>query len=595
MIPNHERFCNYWHYRCLCFFLSGLYPDLSGEILMIFNFIEIFLFALLLIAITYFLGSYISDIYLQKPRWAKILFEWLENLCYRLAGVNANEEMGWKEYVKSLLLFNFIGFIALFFLLLFQHLLPLNPQKFPGVPWPLAFNIAASFVTNTNWQSYAGETTLSYFSQMVGLTVQNFLSAATGLAALIALLRGISRKSSETIGNFWTDLVRSVVYIFLPLSIILSIVLIGEGVVQTLSPYVEVATLENGNQIIPLGPTASQVAIKQLGTNGGGFFNTNSAHPFENPTALSNFFEMLSLMMIPAALTLTYGKMIGSRRQGWLLFWLMFLLWFLGLLLSNFSENLLNPSLGNLSFLEGKETRFGPTFSILWSTSTTATANGSVNTMLDSLSPLSGGVALFNMMVGEVIFGGIGTGLAGMIMFVILTVFLSGLMVGRTPEYLGKKIEKREMQWVVVAILTPGFLMLLGSGMTCMLKNALLSLANKGPHGLTEILYAFTSASANNGSSFAGLNANTDYYNLLIGIIMLLARIAIIVPSLAIAGLLARKRYTPPCQGTFTTDNALFFILLLCVVIIIGALTFFPALSLGPISEQILMLKGKTF
>ncbi len=548
-------------------------------------------FTAVFIAVTPLLGTYMAHVFTGKVHF----FRWLENLCYYISGADPNEEMSWSDYGKALLLFNSLGFITLFFQQLIQGYLPLNPQNFPGVPWALAFNTAISFTTNANWQAYAGETTLSYLTQMLGLTSHNFLSASTGMAALLTLTRGFSRKSTDTVGNFWVDLVRMVVYILLPLSMIMAVVLVGEGVVQTLSPYIEVTTLENGKQTIPLGPAASQIAIKQLGTNGGGFFNVNSAHPFENPTALSNFLEMLAIILIPAATVYTYGLMIGSRRHAWLLFFAMLIFWAAGNLAAFSSEQMQNPLFNAYPNLEGKETRLGVANSLLWTVSTTATGNGSFNAMLDSLSPLAGGIALFNIMLGELIFGGVGVGLCSMIMLTLLTVFLSGLMVGRTPEYLGKKIEKREMQWVVVGVLLPGALILIGSGISSILPEALSSLGNRGPHGLSEILYAFTSCAGDNGSAFSGLNANTAYYNITLGVVMLLGRISIILPSLAIAGSLVKKKTAPRSSGTFSTDSFLFFVLLISVILIVGALTFFPALSLGPIVEQLLMLKGYSF
>lgn len=557
--------------------------------------VQLLSFTGLFICLAPTLGTYVANVFTGKATFAYRILGWLEKLCYRITGANPKEEMSWIEYGKALLLFNFLGFISLFFLQLIQGYLPLNPQNFGAVPLSLAFNTAMSFTTNTNWQSYAGETTLSYLTQMLGLTSHNFLSAATGMAALLTLTRGLIRKTTDTIGNFWTDLVRMVVYLLLPLSIIMAVILLGEGVIQTFSPYVEVTTLENTKQTIPLGPVASQIAIKQLGTNGGGFFNANSAHPFENPTAFSNLLEMLALILIPAASVYAYGIMIGSKKHAWLLLSTMLVLWAAGIFISFGSEHLHNPVIDVYPILEGKETRLGITNSLLWSVSTTATANGSVNATMSSLSPLAGGVALFNMMLGELVFGGVGVGLCSMLMFTLLTVFLSGLMVGRTPEYLGKKIEKREMQWVMLAVLMPGALILVGAGISSILPEALSSLSNQGPHGLSEILYAFSSAAGNNGSAFAGLNANTDYYNLALGIVMLLARISIILPSLAIAGLLAKKKITPPSVGTFSTNSILFIVLLISVILIVGALTFFPALSLGPVVEHLLMLEGESF
>lgn len=557
--------------------------------------IRYLLLAAVLLALTPLLGTYLAALFSGKPTWLHPYLSGLEKRLYTLSGVNEKEEMSWVNYTKALLLFNFFGFIFLFLLLLLQGWLPLNPQHFPGVSWPLAFNTAASFVTNTNWQAYSGETTLSYFTQMVGLTTQNFLSAATGLAALLVLIRGLTRKNSPTIGNFWADLVRSTVYLLLPLSVILSFILVTQGVVQTLSSYVEVTTLEGATQTIPLGPVASQVAIKQLGTNGGGFFNANSAHPFENPTPLSNFLEVLAILLIPAALVWMYGLLVDSKRQGMVILASMLILWAVGLFISHLAEYQTNPLFGAGPLLEGKETRFGIENSLIWSVSTTATANGSVNCMLSSLSPLTGAVCLFNIMIGEVIFGGIGVGLCSMLMFVLLTVFLSGLMVGRTPEYLGKKIEKREIQWVMLAVLMPGALILIGAGLSATLPAALENLGNDGPHGLTEILYAFSSAAGNNGSAFAGLNANTTYYNLMLGVVMIIGRLSILLPSLAIGGILAAKKSTPPSLGTFSTNSILFVMLLISVIFIVGALTFFPGLSLGPFVEHLLMLQGRSF
>ena len=556
---------------------------------------QVLFFVILLIVITPFLSCYIATVFQGQKTVLQPALGWLEKLTYRISGIDPTFEMSWQRYAKALFLFNLLGFFALFLLLRIQHLLPLNPQNFPAVEWSLAFNTAVSFVTNTNWQAYAGETTLSYLSQMVGLGVQNFLSAATGGCALIVLIRGFTRKTQETIGNFWTDLVRQIVYIFLPLSILFAIALVADGVIQNFSPYVEVHTLEGATQIIPQGPAASQIAIKQLGTNGGGFFSTNSAHPFENPSPLSNFLEQLAILLIPASLVFTYGRMVGSKKHAWLLFSVMFFLWALGLAISMYSEQIQNPVLEAMPVLEGKETRFGITGSLLWSVSTTATANGSVNVMLSSLSPLAGAVSMFNIMVGELIFGGIGVGMCSMIMYVLLTIFLSGLMIGRTPEYFGKKIENKEMQWVIVGVLVQGVLILSGAGISSVLAQGLAGVLNPGPHGLSEILYAFSSAAGNNGSAFAGLNANTMYYNLALAAVMLIARVAIIVPSLAVAGLVAKKKTIPPSAGTFSADTLLFTLMLLATILIIGALTFSPAQVLGPIVEHFLMFEGRSF
>ncbi len=556
---------------------------------MLSHWLQLIFFAAMLLLLTPLLGSYLFHIYNKKTIGR------LEMWCYRMGNINPDSEMSWIDYGKDLLIFNVFGLGFLFLLQLVQGYLPLNPQHFGAVSWDSAFNTAASFTTNTNWQGYAGETTLSYLTQMLGLTSHNFLSAATGLAALLALTRGIARYASHTIGNFWVDLVRTVVYLLLPLSILFSLVLVSEGVIQTLSPYVEAAPLEGGKQTIPLGPVASQIAIKQLGTNGGGFFNANSAHPFENPTGLTNFLEMLALVLIPAATVYAYGLMIGSKRHGWLLFFVMFALWAGGTAVAFYAQYVKSPEIDAYPLMEGVETRLGIANSLIWSVSSTVTANGSVNAMLSSLSPLAGGVAMFNIMLGECLFGGVGVGLCSMLMFVLLTVFLSGLMVGRTPEYLGKKIEKREMQWVMLAVLMPGALILIGAGLSSVLPAALSSLSSSGPHGLSEILYAFTSCSGNNGSAFAGLNANTKYYNLFLAVVMLIARLSILLPSLAIAGLLAKKKITPPSTGTFSTQSLLFALLLIGVILIIGGLTFFPALSLGPIIEHLLMLEGRSF
>jgi K+-transporting ATPase ATPase A chain len=430
---------------------------------------------------------------------------------------------------------------------------------------------------------------------MIGLTVQNFVSAATGIAVLLAVIRGISRKTTDKLGIFWTDLTRSTLYVLLPLSILFSIVLVGQGVVQNFKTYETVKTLQGAQQIIPMGPAASQIAIKQIGTNGGGFFNANSAHPFENPTPFSNFLEMLFILLIPAALTYTYGKMVGSTRQGWTIFLVMMILLVAGLSISLYSEYSSNPVFGHLPLMEGKEMRFGITNSVLWSTSTSAASNGSVNAMHDSLSPLAGMVAMINIMLGEIIFGGVGAGLYGMVIFIILTVFIAGLMVGRTPEYLGKKIEAFEVQMAIIAILAPSFVILIFTAWASVSSAGLSSLNNSGPHGFSEILYAYSSAAGNNGSAFAGLNANTLFYNITLGIGMLIGRFGIIIPVLAIAGNMAKKKITPLSAGTFRTDNWLFIGLLIAVILIVGGLTFFPALSLGPIIEHLLMSNGITF
>ena len=555
---------------------------------------QLMLFIGLLVIFSKFFGKYIANVFQEKSVSYPILSR-IENACYKIGGVDENVEMSWKEYGKALLYFNLLGLIFLFLLTYFQGFFFLNPEHLDGVSSDLAFNIASSFTTNTNWQSYPGETTLSYLSQMLGLTSQNFLSASTGLCALFVLIRGISRHAASTVGNFWKDLTRSVVYIFLPLSLILSIFLVSQGVIQTFSPYIKVVTLEKEEQVIPLGPVASQVAIKQLGTNGGGFFNANGAHPFENPSLLTNFFETLAILLVPAALVIAYGHMVGSPKEGWFLFTIMLILFFLSLICALLIEHsLISPHYPQGSW-EGKETRFGDFNSILWMISTTAASNGAVNAMLSSISPLAGGVALLNMELGEIIFGGVGVGLTGMIMFVILTVFLSGLMVGKTPEYLGKKIEKSEMQWVMAAILLPGLLILLSVSLTIFMKDELKNIGNAGPHGLSEVLYTFTSTVVNNGSAFSGFNATSPGYNIVLGILMILGRLSVVVPALAIGGMLAKKKITPPSKGTIATSSFIFAIMLMGSILIVGGLSHFPALSVGPILENALMEQGKLF
>ncbi|MBF0541034.1 MAG: potassium-transporting ATPase subunit KdpA [Nitrospirae bacterium] len=544
---------------------------------------------------TYILGEYMYAVFSKNNyTWLKIP-SIIEIKFYKIMGINPDEEMNYKEYLSVLLIFNFIGAIVLLFILMAQGILPFNPQHLAGVPFWLAFNTTISFVTNTNWQAYSGENTLSYLSQFSGLTVHNFLSAATGITVLLAFARAFKTKPSHELGNFWVDLTKTLIYLFLPLSIILSIFLISQGVVQTFSPYITATTIEGSKQLIPLGPAASQIAIKQLGTNGGGFFGVNSAHPFENATPFSNFLEMISLLLIPAALPYTFGRLIGSRRQGMIIWSAMAILLITGLGIGLWAEYQGNSALSGLPFMEGKEVRFGITNSVLWGVSTTATANGSVNAMHSSFAPITGMIATINLMLGEIIYGGVGTGLTGMLMYVILTVFITGLMVGRTPEYLGKKIEAREIKLAIITILIPSALILIGSMIASTTQMGLSSLGNKGPHGLMEILYTYSSCSQNNGSAFGGLNANTAFYNSSLGICMLIGRLVSIIFPLAIAGNLAQKKYTPPSLGTFPTDNMLFVTLLIGVILIVGGLTFFPALSLGSIVEHILMQKGILF
>lgn len=557
--------------------------------------IQLIIFMSALIVLAPVLGKYMGKVFMGESHIIKPVFGWLERMVYKTTGIDSTEEMNWKKYTYSLLLFNLFGLVLLFLLQLFQGYLPMNPEGVPNVTWHLAYNTAVSFVTNTNWQSYSGENTLSYLVQMLGLTVQNFVSAGTGIAAVLALIRGLTRNTTDRLGSFWVDLTRSIVYVLLPLAIILSFALVGQGVVQTFSHYVHATTLQGAEQVIPVGPAASQIAIKLLGTNGGGFFSANSAHPFENPTPFSNFLEMFALIIIPAGLVFTYGYFVKSKRQAWTIFIAMLILFTAGLSISLWSEYGNNNILNVTGSMEGKETRFGVMNSVLFSVATTATSCGAVNSMHDSLSPLSGMVSMFNIMLGEVIFGGVGSGLYGMVIFIILTVFIAGLMVGRTPEFLGKKVEAFEVKMAIIAVLAPNIVIKLFSAIACSTDAGLGSLTNAGPHGLSEILYAFSSAGGNNGSAFGGLNANTVFYNLMLGSGMLLGRFGIIVPVLAIAGNMARKKITPVSAGTFRTDNWLFVILLMGVILIVGGLTFFPPLAFGPIAEHLLMNLGVTF
>ena len=560
-----------------------------------YDFFQIIIFLGLLIGLTPVLGSYMYKVFTGEKHLMSGPLGWLERLTYKFVGVDATEETNWKTYAFGLLLFNLIGFVFVFLLQLTQSYLPMNPAHLPNVSWHSAFNTAVSFMTNTNWQGYSGETTLSYLVQMLALTVQNFVSAATGIAVLLALTKGLSRKTTDKLGNFWVDLTRATLYVLIPLSIVFAIFLVGQGVIQNFDTYQTAHTLQGTTQVIPMGPVASQEAIKQLGTNGGGFFNANSAHPFENPTPLSNLLEMLAILLIPAGLTFTYGKMVGSKRQGWTIFIVMLILLLSGLAISLYGEYSANPILGHSALMEGKETRLGITNSVLWSTSTSAASNGSVNAMHDSLSPLAGMVAMINIMLGEIIFGGVGAGIYGMVVFIILTVFIAGLMVGRSPEYLGKKVEAFEVTMAIIANLATSFVILLFTAWASVSSLGLSSLNNAGPHGFSEMLYAFSSAAGNNGSAFAGLNANTVFYNLLLGFGMLIGRFGVIIPILAIAGNMAKKKITPVSTGTFQTDNWLFVALLIGVILIVGGLTYFPALSFGPIVEHLLMNNGITF
>ncbi len=565
---------------------------------------QIFILITLLIVISPLMGHYIflilsKDEFLfknVKKVWHPLyLFQKIELLIYKACKVDKLKEMNWKMYLFSILIFNFFGFIILFLLQIIQSWLPLNPQHLTNVPFDLAFNTAVSFVTNTNWQNYAGETTMSYFVQMIGLTVQNFLSAATGIVVVIALIRGIKNKESNYLGNFWVDLTRSIVYILIPFSIVISFLLISQGVVQTIQPYQNIETIEGVSQTVPLGPAASQISIKMLGTNGGGFFNANSAHPFENPTPFSNFIEMFSLLLIPMALPFTFGRLIGAKKQGRTLFLTMLGLLLMGFIIMLFSENYLLPNLEQSGIMEGKETRFGMVNSLFFANITTAVSCGAVNCAHSSLTPISGLILMLNMMLGEVIFGGVGAGLYGMLIFVLLTVFISGLMVGRTPEYLGKKIESKEIKMAILAVLIPNMVILIFTALTLSIPSAYSQVSLSGPHGFSEILYAFTSAAANNGSAFAGLNGNTQFFNIFLGLSMIIGRFGVIIPVLVIAGSLSNKKVIPKSIGTFRTDTPIFSFILIAVILIIGALTYFPALSLGPILEHLLMKSGILF
>jgi K+-transporting ATPase ATPase A chain len=547
------------------------------------------------IGLTPLLGGWMARVFSGERQFLSGALGWLERGIYRVARVDPGTEMTWRTYTGAVLIFNFFGLLALLGLQLGQAWLPLNPQGQPNLDLGLAINTAISFITNTNWQAYSGESTMSYLTQMLGLSVQNFFSAATGIVVLLALVRGLTRADMSTIGNFWADLVRSTVYILLPLSLVLALVLVSQGVVQTFSGYPTVTTLEGASQVVPLGPAASQIAIKQLGTNGGGFFGQNSAHPFENPTPLSDFLEMLAIVLIPAAIVYSYGVMVGNRRQGWSIYAAMMAILLAGLAIALWAEVHPSAALGGLNLMEGKEQRIGVMNSVLWADVTTLTSNGSVNAMHDSLSPLAGGVALFNLLLGECVFGGIGTGLYTMLLFVIITVFLAGLMVGRTPEYLGKKIGAFEVKMSMLAIIAPSACVLIFTAAGCATSLGRSALNNAGPHGLSEMLYAFASMSNNNGSAFAGLNAANPLYLWLGSLAMLIGRFSVIVPVLAIAGSFAAKKITPASAGTFPTDGPLFVVLLIGVVLIVGVLTFFPALSLGPIVEELLARAGRTY
>ncbi len=574
--------------------------------------LQIILYFVVLLLLAKPLGVYMAAVYENRPLLLKRILGPLEAGFYRLSGVNPEQEMGWKNYAAALLWFNLFGGLFVFALQVLQAHLPLNPQQMANVTVDSAFNTAVSFATNTNWQGYSGEATMSYLTQMLGLSVQNFVSAATGMAVLVAMIRGFQRAHATGIGNFWADLTRGTLYILLPLSFLIALVLVGQGVVQTFKPYqtiplveqVSTAT-ENATQTLAVGPAASQIAIKQLGTNGGGFFNANSAHPFENPTPLANFLEMLLLILIPAALCHTFGTMVGDPRQGWAILSAMTLVLISLLFVTVGYEQGGNPALTALGVeqsvgvgqsggnMEGKETRFGIVNSVIWATATTAASNGSVNSMHDSYTPLGGLVPMWLMQLGEVIFGGVGSGLYGMLIFVLIAVFVAGLMIGRTPEYLGKKIEAFEIKMAAIVILIPALFILGGTSLAIMVDAGKSAVANPGAHGFSEILYAFSSAAGNNGSAFAGLSANSPFYNTALGITMLFGRYGIIIPVLAIAGSLAAKKTVPTTVGTLPTHTPLFVMLLIGTVVLVGALTFVPALALGPVVEHLVMVNGK--
>jgi K+-transporting ATPase ATPase A chain len=597
------------------------------------GYLQLAVYVVVLLALARPLGAYMARVYEGRPLALERALGWLERVIYRVSGIEPTAEMGWQRYAVAMMLFNLVGLLIVYLLQRLQGALPLNPQGFAAVSPDSAFNTAVSFASNTNWQGYGGETTMSYLTQMLGLTVQNFVSAAAGMAVLAALIRGLARRSARTIGNFWVDLTRTTLYILLPLAVVGALALVSQGVVQNFRPYEKAAILQpfeydepvTGDtgqpvlddrgqprtrksalteQVIAVGPAASQVMIKQLGTNGGGFFNVNSAHPFENPTPLSNFVELLSILLIPAALCYTFGVMVKDTRQGWTILAAMTAIFVVLLAVCAVAEQRgatlahlgVDHAAGDLQAggnMEGKETRFGVANSALWATATTSASNGSVNAMHDSFTPIGGLVPMWLMQLGEVVYGGVGSGLYGMIVFAIIAVFIAGLMVGRTPEYLGKKIEAYEMKMASLVILIPPAVVLIGTGIGVVAPGGRATIFNPGAHGFSEVLYAFSSAGNNNGSAFAGLGANTPFYNTALGLAMLCARYWLVIPTLAIAGSLARKTIVPAGPGTLPTHTPLFATLLVGVVILVGALTFIPALALGPIVEHLTMVAAK--
>jgi K+-transporting ATPase ATPase A chain len=553
------------------------------------NIVELGLFLALLYAGARTIGCYMAKAFNGERTFMSPFIEPIEKFIYKICGIDASRELNWKRYALQLLVFNGLGFLFVLVAQLTQAYLPLNPQKLPNVEFFLAFNTTISFITNTNWQSYAGETTLSNFVQLLGLTVQNFLSAATGMAVLLALARGLKARQGKTLGNFQTDIVRIVLYLLLPLSGVLALILVTQGVVQTFAPNMNIKTLEGFIQNIPLGPAASQVAIKQMGTNGGGFFNANSAFSFENSTYLSNFLQVLSILLIPAAQVFMFGHILDAKKFSKMIFRVMLTLFLLGLFASWIAEAMPHAAFPGSVMMEGKEVRFGLFQSILWSVSTTVASSGSINAAMSSLSPISGMIAMLNIQLGEIVFGGVGSGLYGMFLFVLLTVFIAGLMIGRTPEFFGKKIEAFEIKWTIIAILIPNVMILVFGALGVTTQVGRASMLHTGPHGLSEVLYAFSSGAGNNGSAFAGLNANTVFYNVLIGITMLFGRFGVLIPILAIAGNLVGKNIAPVTEGTVKTDTLLFGFLLFSIILIVGALTFFPVLAIGPVLEHLLM------
>jgi potassium-transporting ATPase potassium-binding subunit len=576
--------------------------------------VELFLYLVVLVIVARPLGVFMAKALEGERTALSPVLGPIERLCYRAAGVDPTTEMGWKRYAGAMLLFNFAGFLAVYALQRLQHLLPANPQHLAAVTADSAFNTAMSFATNTNWQGYGGETTMSYLTQMLGLNVQNFVSAACGIAVLAAFIRGFTRRSSRTIGNFWADLVRSTLYILLPLSLVLAVVLVSQGVVQTFAPYATAHLLQPitgadgktiADQTLALGPAASQIAIKQLGTNGGGFFNVNSAHPFENSTPLSCFLQVLAILILSGALCCTFGRLVKDMRQGWAVLAAMTIVLVLCLGIAMWAEQSGNPRLARVGAdqtetalqpggnMEGKEARFGIGLSALWAITTTAASNGSVNSMHDSFTPLGGLIPMWLIQLGEVIYGGVGSGLYGLLAFAIIAVFVAGLMVGRTPEYLGKKIEAHEMKMASLMVLLPPFIVLVGTAASVVAPAGLKTIFNPGIHGFSEVLYTFSSAGNNNGSAFAGLGANTPWYNTTLGLAMFFARYWLAVPALAIAGSLAAKKHVPTGAGTLPTHTPMFVALLIATVIVVGALTFIPALALGPIVEHLVMIGGR--